>query len=61
MSGHGLMLLHGGFDVSTATTTAIGREAVAAIEATGLPVEWDGDPERAITITPLDWRRRLVG
>ena len=60
-SGHGLMLLYGGFDGSTGTTTAIGREVVAAIEAAGLPVEWDGDPERAIIITPLDWRRRLGG
>jgi hypothetical protein len=34
---------------------------VAAVEATGLPIEWDGDLERAITITPLDRRRRLVG
>ncbi len=58
-SGYGLMLLYGGFDGSTGTTTAIGREVVAAIKATGLPVEWDGDPARAITITPLDWRRRL--
>ncbi|MFC1418161.1 DUF6891 domain-containing protein [Streptacidiphilus cavernicola] len=59
VSGSGLTLLYGGFDGSTGTTTLIGREVAAAIEAAGLPVQWDGDPERAITVTPLDWRRRL--
>ncbi len=55
------MLLYGGFDSSSETTAAIGHEAVAALEAVGLHVEWDRDPGRAITVTPLDWRRRLVG
>ncbi|MCB8905032.1 MULTISPECIES: DUF6891 domain-containing protein [unclassified Streptomyces] len=60
-AGHGLTLLYGGFDGSRETTTAIGHEVVAALEATGLPTEWDGTPDRAITLTPLNWRRRLVG
>ncbi|MFE6067847.1 DUF6891 domain-containing protein [Streptomyces sp. NPDC056525] len=60
-AGHGLTLLYGGFDGSPETTTAIGHEVVAALEATGLPTEWDGTPDRAITLTPLNWRRRLVG
>ncbi|MDH6133257.1 hypothetical protein P3T37_002652 [Kitasatospora sp. MAA4] len=60
-AGHGLMLLYGGFDDSSETTAAIGREVMAALEAAGLTVEWDRDPGRAITITPLDWRRRLIG
>ncbi|MFF3285956.1 DUF6891 domain-containing protein [Streptomyces sp. NPDC003023] len=60
-SGHGLTLLYGGFDGSSETTAAIGREVVAALEAAGLHAEWDHDPARAITVTPLDWRRRLVG
>ncbi|MFG2455471.1 DUF6891 domain-containing protein [Streptomyces sp. NPDC048523] len=60
-AGHGLMLLFGGFDGSSETTEAIGHEVVAALEAAGLPVKWDRDPDRAITVTPLDWRRRLVG
>ncbi|WP_442712729.1 DUF6891 domain-containing protein [Streptomyces sampsonii] len=34
---------------------------MAALEAVGLAADWDGDPGRAITVTPLDWRRRLVG
>ncbi|MFF3837689.1 DUF6891 domain-containing protein [Streptomyces sp. NPDC001930] len=60
-AGQGLMLLYGGFDGSPETTTAIGHEVVAALEAAGLPTAWDGTPDQAITITPLDWRRRLVG
>ncbi|WP_327233619.1 hypothetical protein OG349_06200 [Streptomyces sp. NBC_01317] len=60
-AGHGLTLLFGGFDGSSGTTAAIGREVVAALEAAGLPVEWDGDPGRAVIVTPVDWRRRLVG
>ncbi|GII33702.1 DUF6891 domain-containing protein [Planotetraspora mira] len=59
--GQGLTLLYGGFDGSPETTTTIGREVVAALEETGLSVEWNGEPRQAITITPLDWRRRLVG
>ncbi|MBP0451388.1 hypothetical protein J5Y04_17810 [Kitasatospora sp. RG8] len=60
-AGHGLMLLYGGFDGSSGTTRAVGEEVVAAVEAVGLRTEWDRDPGRAITVTPLDWRRRLVG
>lgn len=32
---------------------------VAAVEAEGLSVEWDGSPSRRILVTGLDWRRRL--
>lgn len=60
-AGHGLMLLYGGFDGSPETTEAVGHEVVAALAAEGLPTQWDGDPSRAITVTPLDWRKRLVG
>ncbi|MGQ5640438.1 MULTISPECIES: DUF6891 domain-containing protein [unclassified Streptomyces] len=60
-AGHGLMLLYGGFDGSSETTAAIGHEVVAALEAVGLHADWDHDPGRAITVTPLGWRRRLVG
>lgn len=60
-AGRGLTLLFGGFDGSAETTAAVGEEVVAALEAAGLPAEWDRDPGRAITVTPLDWRRRLVG
>ncbi|MEU1823093.1 MULTISPECIES: DUF6891 domain-containing protein [Streptomyces] len=60
-AGHGLTLLYGGFDGSSGTTASVGREVVAALEAAGLGVEWDHDPARAITVTPLDWRRRLIG
>ncbi|MFD3457297.1 DUF6891 domain-containing protein [Streptomyces sp. NPDC058691] len=60
-AGRGLTLLYGGFDGSPETAAAVGREVVAALEAAGLPAEWDGDPAEAVTVTPLDWRKRLVG
>ncbi|MFE2323149.1 DUF6891 domain-containing protein [Streptomyces sp. NPDC059385] len=60
-AGHGLMLFYGGFDGSSETTAAIGHEVVAALGAAGLHTDWDGDPGQAITVTRLDWRRRLVG
>ncbi|MFF4468395.1 DUF6891 domain-containing protein [Streptomyces sp. NPDC001599] len=59
--GHGLMLHYGGFDGSEETTTAVGHEVVAAFAGSGLSTQWDGDPGRAITVSPLNWRRRLVG
>ncbi|WP_217252619.1 hypothetical protein [Streptomyces sp. AC602_WCS936] len=59
--GYGVTLHYGGFDGSEETTTAVGREVVAAFTAAGLSTEWNGDPGRAITVTPLDWRKRLVG
>lgn len=37
----------------------VGRAAVAALIAAGLPAQWDGDPDRVIDIAPLDWRKRL--
>ncbi|MFD7440871.1 DUF6891 domain-containing protein [Streptomyces sp. NPDC059909] len=60
-AGHGLTLLYGGFDGSSRTTAAVGREVVAALAEAGLSVEWDGDPGQSVTVTPLDWLKRLVG
>ncbi|GAA5001030.1 DUF6891 domain-containing protein [Streptomyces siamensis] len=60
-AGHGLTLLYGGFDGSADTTRAVGHEVVAALTAAGLSAQWDGSPDRAITVTPLSWRKRLVG
>ncbi|MFE5029247.1 DUF6891 domain-containing protein [Streptomyces sp. NPDC056656] len=60
-SGDGLMLLYGGFDGSPQSTASIGREVVAALAQAGLSVEWDGDPSKAVTITPLGWCKRLEG
>ncbi|MEU7476719.1 hypothetical protein AB0A63_12110 [Lentzea sp. NPDC042327] len=60
-AGHGLALYYGGFDGTAETTAAVGAEIVAAVEAAGLRTEWNGDPGRAISVTALDWRRRLVG
>ncbi len=59
--GHGLTLLYGGFDGSAETTAAVGREVVAALDAAGLSAVWDGNPDKAIEVRPLIWRKRLVG
>lgn len=59
--GFGLALFFGGFDDSDETDAAIGHEVAAALEAVGLPVEWDRDPGQAIVVKPIDWRRRLIG
>ncbi|MEU6844776.1 hypothetical protein ABZ930_23170 [Streptomyces sp. NPDC046716] len=60
-AGRGLALQYGGFDDSPETTASIGREVVDALKGQGLATEWDGDPGQVITVTPLEWRRRLVG
>ncbi|MBT2423951.1 hypothetical protein J7F01_20365 [Streptomyces sp. ISL-22] len=59
--GYGLSLYYGGFDGSEETTADVGHEVVAALRAVGLSAQWDGSPEKAITITPLTWHRRLEG
>ncbi|MFJ4279627.1 DUF6891 domain-containing protein [Streptomyces massasporeus] len=59
--GHGLSLYYGGFDGSEQTTTAVGHEVVTALTSAGLSTQWDGDPGKAIDVTPLEWRKRLVG
>lgn len=59
--GHGLSLYYGGFDGSEETTGGVGREVVAALGAVGLSTDWDGSPAKAITVAPLDWRKRLQG
>ncbi|MFD4879229.1 DUF6891 domain-containing protein [Streptomyces sp. NPDC058420] len=59
--GHGLALHYGGFDGSAETTAAVGHEVLAALRTAGLSADWDGDPDRAIDVGPLTWRRRLVG
>lgn len=60
VSGGGLMLYYGGFDGTDETARRVGREVVTVLDSVGLPTVWDGDPGRAVHITPLDWRRRLV-
>ncbi|WP_405936459.1 hypothetical protein OG338_06845 [Streptomyces sp. NBC_00726] len=60
-AGHGLALYYGGFGRSAERTAEVGREVVAALSEAGLTVEWDGSPDRAIQLTDLDWRKRLVG
>ncbi|MCX4663416.1 DUF6891 domain-containing protein [Streptomyces uncialis] len=60
-AGGGLFLLYGGFDGSAATAAAVGHEVVAALSAAGLSTQWDGSAGTALVVSPLDWRKRLVG
>ncbi len=59
--GYGLTLYYGGFDGAEQTTVAVGHEVVAALTAAGLSAQWDASPDKAISLTPLTWQRRLVG
>ncbi|WP_424887787.1 DUF6891 domain-containing protein [Streptomyces sp. XH2] len=49
----------GGEEKEKEAAAAVGREVVAALTTAGLSVKWDGDPDRAIRVEPLEWRRRL--
>lgn len=37
----------------------VGGLIVAELTAAGLPVEWSGDPGKAIVVGPIEWRRRI--
>ncbi|MCA6095274.1 hypothetical protein LE181_24305 [Streptomyces sp. SCA3-4] len=60
-AGHGLWLRYGvhGADADGSGAVAVGRAVVAALAAAGLTGTWDGNPARAISIDPVDWRKRL--
>ncbi|MFH9348418.1 DUF6891 domain-containing protein [Kitasatospora sp. NPDC017646] len=72
-AGRGLMLRYGTFrteegsddgsgeesEEAARRTAEIGRAVVAALEAVGLPVEWNGSPRTAIRVAPLEWLNRL--
>ncbi len=55
--GGGLYLAFGTFGAGDAA--AVGREVVAALEAAGLRVQWNGSPTTRILVTPLTWQVRL--
>ncbi|NUS77751.1 MAG: hypothetical protein HOV70_16330 [Streptomyces sp.] len=59
--GHGLSVYYGDFDNTPQGKAAVGQEVVAALDAAGLSTQWDGNPDTAIAVTPLNWRKRLVG
>ncbi|MDJ0382953.1 hypothetical protein [Streptomyces sp. G-G2] len=40
--------------------SSVGREVVAALDGAGLSWEWDGSAHDAISVTGLDWRKRLT-
>lgn len=56
-----LPLYYSSYPGSEEAAAAVGGEVVAALHEAGLATEWDGDPGRAILVTPVTWRKRLVG
>ncbi|MFB7669090.1 hypothetical protein ACFC1R_35125 [Kitasatospora sp. NPDC056138] len=61
-AGHGLWLAYGAYGPEhrqSGRDAAIGVEVVAALTEAGLPAVWDGSPDSAVRVAPLDWRRRL--
>ncbi|TJZ55455.1 hypothetical protein FCH28_08820 [Streptomyces piniterrae] len=58
-AGHGLSVRYGAYDGSDEEWAEVGRTVVAALTGAGLPARWEGDPNKVIEITPLDWRKRL--
>jgi hypothetical protein len=61
VEGYGLVLHYGGLENSPQVTTAVGHEVVAALNSAGLSTQWDGNPDKTITVAPLTWRKHLVG
>ncbi|MFD5553094.1 DUF6891 domain-containing protein [Streptomyces sp. NPDC127068] len=61
VAGQGLALVYGGFDGTGTTAVAVAREVVAALANAGLSTEWDGEPDSSVLVTPVNWRKRLVG
>ncbi|WP_329339924.1 hypothetical protein OG866_31450 [Streptomyces sp. NBC_00663] len=59
--GHGLSVYYGDFANTPQGKAAVGHEVVAALDAAGLSTQWDGNPDTAIAVRPLNWRKRLVG
>ncbi|MGW7491468.1 DUF6891 domain-containing protein [Streptomyces sp. NPDC054786] len=61
--GHGLSVRYGAYadtgEASAEDRAGVGRVVVAAFAGAGLPVRWDGDPDRVIEVAAPDWRKRL--
>ena len=65
VAGGGVWLAYGSFGEPAAgqgpaaADEAVAREVVAALTASGLPVEWDGSARTRIKVGPMAWRKRL--
>ncbi|MEV0371611.1 hypothetical protein AB0I10_17570 [Streptomyces sp. NPDC050636] len=57
--GHGLSVRYGSYASSDEEWADVGRTVAAALTEAGLPVQWNGDPDKVIEVAPLDWRKRL--
>jgi len=58
VGGDGLWIAFGDVDAIAEQKRAVGQQIKACLERHGLHVEWNGDPERRLSIPKLDWKRR---
>ncbi|NUT48379.1 MAG: hypothetical protein HOV94_13870 [Saccharothrix sp.] len=62
VEGGGVWLAYGAFGEHAdhaAADEAVAREVVAALAASGLPVEWNGSARTRIKVGPMAWLKRL--
>ncbi|MCX7359701.1 MAG: hypothetical protein NT015_16375 [Alphaproteobacteria bacterium] len=59
LDGRGMYLAFGVFDRNGAKIAEIGQRVVAALREAGLAVDWDGDEKKRVSISMIEWRRRL--
>jgi hypothetical protein len=58
VTGEGLSVAFCDLDDDRLKKAEIGRLVIDVLQKSGLAVEWNGDPEVRLEITPLDWKRR---
>ncbi|MDJ0365615.1 hypothetical protein QMK33_10660 [Hymenobacter sp. H14-R3] len=59
-AGSGLWLAYGSLDDEAATKKLVGQHIQAAMQESGLVVEWDGDSKSRIQLPHIDWKRRYA-
>jgi len=60
VAGDGLMLAFGDLEDTLEGRRAIGKLVAEALSKAGFEVDWNGDPEKRISVPKLDWKRRQV-
>lgn len=60
VEGGGLWIAFGDLHDDPLKKTEIGHLVKDVLQASGLTVEWNGDPETRLNLPKLDWKRRSV-
>jgi len=61
VEGGGLMLAFGDIKDTDEGKRAVGGLVAEALSKVGFEVDWNGDPEKRISVPKLDWKRRFNG